>query len=422
MTTDDRTPLPPASLRTLSALSNPTFRRLWASSWTYYTYRSMELAVLSWLVLELTDSAFQVAVVGASRAAPMFFFGLMAGSISDRFRRHSVMVAGQSLNALVVVVLATLMFTGSVVAWHAYIAVAVTGFSWALDFTARRAYLSSLFSGRALTNAMSLDTGVLMSSNLTGPVIGTLLIRWAGFSGAYVGIALLTSAGLFAIASLRRDVRSASVQGSAANPVTAITEALAAAKAYRGVAASVSLTAVFGLFGWPITTQIPVIARDELGVPEVLYGVLVGGIGAGAVIGTVILATVNPRRRGAVYSGGTLLFLLAALAFSFSPWYGLSVGLLVVAGIGSVCFAIMQPLLVVEIVPPELRGRALGAIALAIGANPIGMLTVGAAANVIGPRASVAAMTSIGIVAVLLLVWRFPVLRDAGERGREAGS
>ncbi len=271
-----------------------------------------------------------------------------------------------------------------------------------------------MFRGRALTNAMSLDTGVLISSNLTGPLFGTALIRWTDFGGAYVGISVFTVAGLVLLFTVSGGMQPA---GAAPAPLRVLAEALAIARRHRSVMAALLLTMAFNLFGWPISTQIPVIARDELDVPEILYGVLAGGLGVGALIGAVILATLNPRRRGSVYSLGTMLFLVAAFGFALSPWYILSFALLVVAGMGLVSFGIMQTLLVIEVVPPELRGRALGAVALAIGASPLGMLLVGFIAETAGPRMGIAVPAVIGLALVVALRWRYPVLRDVAEPG-----
>jgi len=394
---------------TLAALESPIFKRLWAASWSYYTYRSMELAVLVWLVLEITNSPFQVALVSASRAAPMFFLGLFAGSIADRFSKYSVMAVGQFINICAVIFISLLLFLDEAKPVPIYFAVGLTGFAWALDFIARRAYLASLFKGRSLTNAMSLDSGALISSNLTGPILGTALIRWSGFSGAYIGIAFLALLGFVLMLSLNRDQRT-TIKG--VNPLLALSEAISTAKAHKNVAAVVLLTAVFNIFAWPITTQIPVIARNDLDAPEIMYGLLVGGIGAGAIAGAILLAKFNPKRRGYVYTAGTLLFLIASFIFALSPWYLASLTLLFIAGMGLVCFATMQPLLVVEAVPPELRGRALGAVALAIGVSPPGMLGIGIAAGLIGSRSSVAILTFIGIIVVAFVAWRYPVLRE----------
>ena len=204
------------------------------------------------------------------------------------------------------------------------------------------------------------------------------------------------------------------VDGS--STVFPIAEAVAVTRTRRPILAAVLVTGSFNLFGWPISTQIPVMARDELGASEVLFGVLAGGLGAGALVGAILLASFNPTRRGTVYSLGTLLFHAAMLGFALSPWYSLSVGLLLIAGVGLVCFGIMQPLLVLEVVPAELRGRAMGALALAIGMGPFGMTMVGFLAEALGPRVGIAALSVVGIAAILALRAKFAVLRDARER------
>ncbi len=393
-----------------AAFASPTFRMLAGASWCYYTYRMMELTVLSWLVLELTDSPAQVALVAVSRATPMFLFGLIAGGIADRFTRKSVMLAAQALNLVVMGAVLAVMLAGTIEAWHVYVAVGATGFTWALDYTSRRAYLASLFSGRRFTNAMSLDIGSLISANLTGPVIGTALIRWADYSGAYMAMMVLGFVGMVFLAMIAEE------QGAGVrleSPLRTVAEAFRATRLYPAVMASVLLTAVYNVLGWPITTQIPVIARDVLGASEVLFGILQGGLGAGALIGAVLLATTNPTRRGTTYAAGTFLFLAAAFMFSFSPWYAASVLLLVVAGVGLVTFAIMQPL-AVETVPAAQRGRALGAIALAIGLSPPGMVAVGFMSEAIGPQSAIAILTGVGMVVVAALWLRYPALRDAG--------
>ena len=60
-------------LTTFDALAQPAFRRLWTGAWLWYTCRWMEMVVLSWLVLQLTDSPFMVSLGGgepdASHAA-----------------------------------------------------------------------------------------------------------------------------------------------------------------------------------------------------------------------------------------------------------------------------------------------------------------------------------------------------------------
>ena len=75
-------------------------------------------------------------------------------------------------------------------------------------------------------------------------------------------------------------------------------------------------------------------------------------------------------------------------------------------------FATMQPVLVLQAVPLEMRGRALGAIALGIGVSPPGLILVGYLAEAMGPQEALALVTGLGFLAVLGLRWRYPELRS----------
>ena len=177
--------------RTFDTLHNPVFRRVWSIGAFYYTYRATELAVLSWFVLELTDSELQVALIGVSRIAPMFLFGLVSGGLADRFTRHWLMRGVQSINFLAGVLMVIALYSGIATAIHAYAMIFITGTTWSIDYAARRALLGDLFEGKELTSATALDSGLVTGSNLIGPLLGTILIRFVDFGGAYVGISFM---------------------------------------------------------------------------------------------------------------------------------------------------------------------------------------------------------------------------------------
>jgi len=61
-----------------------------------------ENVALGWLVLELTNSPLLVGVAMGTRALPLFFAGVPAGALADRWPRHHLLVAtgvGQGLTA-----------------------------------------------------------------------------------------------------------------------------------------------------------------------------------------------------------------------------------------------------------------------------------------------------------------------------------
>ena len=399
--------------RTFRSLRNPVYRRLWMAGWVWYVNRMMEMAVLSWLVLELTDSPSQVALVGVFRMAPMFLLGLVAGSFSDRFPRKYVMISTQIVNVIVVGGMLAVLVRGGVEPWHAYLATFLTGSAWAVDFSARRAYFAEIFRGDALTNAISLDVVALTGSSIVGPLFAGTIIELIDFSGSYAlmfGLYLAAGWVLFTIPKTQS-------MGMEKEPVLRqLKESVTALVTNRALLAALTITVSLNFFGFPFLTMVPVIGRDVLGANAFLYGVLAGAAGIGSLTGAIIIASRQIRNHGQVYSLGSAFMLGILVLFSLSQWYPVSLVLLMVAGIGMAGFATMQPTIALRAVGPEMRGRAMGAIALGIGASPLGMLTVGwmAEPENLGPQTALAVLTGTGFVVIMVLRFLLPELR--GQR------
>ncbi len=398
---------------TFAALQDPTFRRIWSIGVFYYTYRGTEIAVLSWFVLTITGSELQVALVGVSRIAPMFLFGLIAGGLSDRFPRHVLMRGAQSLNLAAALVMVVLLYQGWAEHWHAFAMIFITGTSWAIDYAARRALLADIFKGGALTNAVALDSGLVTGSNMIGPLLGTLLVRYTDFAGAYVGIALMMAAALLLVLNMRVRVRQTRTEKGSA--LRQIAEAAFIMKRNRTVLGAVLVTASFNFFGWPFIQMVPVIARDIIGVGEVEYGLLLSALGLGALVGAAVIASAKPMKKGNVYTLGAGLLMAAATAYAWTPLYPLALGFMFVAGLGLAAFATMQPVIPMEAVAPDQRGRAMGGIVLGIGFQAPGMFVMGIIGELVGPRESVTYVALAGILSIVLLRRIFPALVDKGD-------
>ena len=93
-------PAPPRP--NLSLLRRPDFRWLSANMLLASIGMMGEVVVLGWLALELTDSPFLVGLAMGARALPLFFVGVPAGVLADRWPRHRLLMltgAGQGLTA-----------------------------------------------------------------------------------------------------------------------------------------------------------------------------------------------------------------------------------------------------------------------------------------------------------------------------------
>ena len=405
---------PIVSTRIFQSLTNPAFRRLWFAGWLWYINRWIETITLSWLVLQLTDSPSQVALVGVSRMAPMFLLGLAAGSISDKFAKKPILITSQIGNLLVSLVLMLVLIFGSIQAWHAFVATFLTGVSWAVDFSVRRAYFATIFPNNRVEYAISLDTASLTGSSILGPLLGGGTIAIAGFTGAYALMVGLYIAGLVLLIFVHTPRGVTSSEGDG-NTITQILKVFRLARSNQQIWAVVIVTLALNLFGFPYMQMVPVIARDVLGASEVLYGVLGSAAGVGSLLGSLVIASRRFRYQGAVHALGALLMLIAVFFFAWSTVYPLSLICLFLAGIGMSGFAIMQIVMVLKAAPPELRGGAMGMVALAIGASPIGLLVVGQLAETFGPQSALRLWSGLGAVVIFTLYWCLPGLRNATD-------
>ena len=392
------------------SLAHPSFRRLWIAAWLWMTCMMMELAVASWLVLELTDSPIEVALVGTFRMLPMFVLGLVAGQLADRFPKKRLLVAAQALNMTGASTMLVLVATGLVAPWHVYVCTFLIGMAMTTDFPARRGYFAEIFDSSRLTNAIAMETAAMMGSFMLGPLMGGLLIAAIGFEGSYSVMVAFFLVSLLLVASVKASEPKEGRLGTE-SAVAQVVAGLRNTRRNQTLWSVFVVTAVVNFLGFPFMQMVPVIARDVLGVGSSLYGLLAAAIGIGSFSGAVLLALLRIQRPGAYFCLGALVLLLSIALFASSEVYLISLVVLVVAGLGQSGFASMQSAITLQAAPPEMRGRAIGAVLLGIGLHPLGAVVVGTLAEVIGPQLALGVLAGSGVVIVATLRWMYPPLQ-----------
>ena len=91
------------------------------------------MTLLGWLVLELTDSPFWVALVGFFGMLPLLMFGMIGGVLADRVNKQRLLIVTQIMSFAAALFMVVVLMTEAVRFWHAYVVIAITGFGWALD-------------------------------------------------------------------------------------------------------------------------------------------------------------------------------------------------------------------------------------------------------------------------------------------------
>src|SRR5215510_10447556 len=166
----------------------------------------MDVVVLGWLALTLTDSPLMVGVAAFCRAVPMMALGPFAGVLADRLPRVHLMMAVQVVNIVAASALG-LLFGAGRAGFGVLVAVEIVlGIAWVLDFPSRRTVLFAVVGRERLTAAVSLETMSMQAAKMVGPVLGGLLLARIGPAACYFAFAGLSLGALLATRRLARQV------------------------------------------------------------------------------------------------------------------------------------------------------------------------------------------------------------------------
>ena len=118
---------------------------------------------------------------------------------------------------------------------------------------------------------------------------------------------------------------------------------------------------MFSLFQWPLRhALVPIFAAKVLRVGADGYGFLLAASGMGALLGAVAVACLGDFKNKAwLCIGAAVAAGIAACAFSLSPWYSLSLGIMGFVGLAEVTGSITSTTLLMLVTPNEMRGRVM---------------------------------------------------------------
>jgi len=395
-------------IRALTSLQHRDFRLLWLghslASMAYW----MDQVSRGWLIYELTDSALQLGMVRGIQAIPILLLSPVAGSTADRFSRKKQILISQIVDGLMYAVLTFLIFTAAIKPWHVY----VSAFIMAIDQTflqpARAAIIADAVPRNRLTNAIGLNSMIFNTARSTGPALAGILIAKYGTGGAYV-----TQAMFCALATLwTMQLRSASQSSANAQNepssepsfVRSIIEGWIFSWQNAEVRTGLLVVMLVALLIVPFTTLLPIFARDILAVGAAGQGLLLTGMGVGALGSAVTIASFGDRMpRGIFMLGGAALYGLSVAAFATSPWFRLSMVLMVVIGVANVfCNALVQTV-IQTYSPGEFRGRTMAMFQLSNVVMTGGSMLLGVLATLFGTQLAVGLMGASGALMMLVI-------------------
>ncbi len=372
----------------------------------------MELLVLGYLVLGLTDSPFQVGLIAVFLNVPRPFFSLFAGLVADRLDRRRVLIGVHATYFVISAVLLVLLIMGAVEPWHVFLAILLQGSARVLDDPSRRTAIFDLAGRERLASAMSLETINNNSGKIAGPLIGGVLIASTGFVGSYAAILVLDAVPLLMMSRLKLPHRPLG-GGEPVRVWRSLREGLGHTTSNPMVLGVLSMSLIMNALVFPIQYFIPVIASDLLLVGPTLGGLLGSAEGIGNLLGGVIMAVRRDiSRHGRIFAIGALFVAITVTLVAWSPWFAVSFALLLLGGLGQAGFSTMQSTILLLASAPEMRGRTMGAQGVTIGlGHLIGGTEIGAIASALGITLAIGLNAGAGILLILLVMVLTPLVR-----------
>ena len=387
------------------------YRLLWATGGLDNTGRWMDSVVMGLLVLDLTDSAFQVALLFMFRWSPMLVFALISGMVADRSNRWAILMTARGVAVISTSALLVLVAIDRVEPWHVFIASFFLGCIFVLEFPSRRSLIYDIVGSERIVGAMSLETINSTLGKFVGPFMAGLLIELTGFTGPYVFLVAVYVVALILVIKIesRGPIRTNSPYPFWRTVSTGITYSLKN-KVIRSV---LMVTFIFNALSFSVESLYPVVARDHLGVGAGLTGILISAPAIGSLLSASVIASLAMvRYHGRIFCLGLTVQMVSVLFFALSPWYPLSVVMLMVAGLGAAGFSAMQTTIIMISSEPQMRGTALGMLGHCIGVAALGGLGVGVVANFLNAQAAVALSISLGLVLLVPVMIFTPLVRQ----------
>ena len=375
---------------------------------------NMQLIAQGWMVYEMTSSAIKLTWVTLSFMIPQVVFSLLGGVLADRFAKKLIIAWAPFINGIATLFMALIIFSGNA-DFSAFLVIGfLNGTALALSMPARTAFIPEVVGEDLVFNAMAFNSACWNLARIVGPAAaGFIIAIFAdgnttssfGVGLVYVILSLLYFVSAVSVLFIVHSGRPTQTQKRSA--LKDMQEALRYVVSSPIVGGLILLSILPFLFGLSINTLLPAFSTDVLnGGPEDL-GLLMTGMGFGAILGSLTLAKMSSVTKKGFWIIGTGASWGGLLAiFSTTNNYFISTILIGFIGFVSAINMSMNRSVMQLQVAQSMRGRIMSVDMMSHGLMPLGILPIGYIAETTSVQAGL--LTS-GI-ALLLLTLLFGAL------------
>lgn len=397
--------------KTFSALRHRNYRLFLFGQFISLAGTWMQTIAQGWLVYEISGSEMALGLVGFASAIPALLISPMAGVITDRVSRRSLLVATQSGAMMLALILATLTFLGVVQVWHVILLAVGLGVVNSFDGPARQAFVVEMVGRDDLPNAIALNSMTFNSGRIIGPAIGGLVLVLVGAAWCFLLNGLTFIAVILSLLMMKLPPPKPVTTNL--SPWKQMQSALIYLGHQPNLKGLLLMALAFSLFGISYSTVLPAFIDKVLQQGAGAFGAINAMSGIGAVTGAFLVAKWGDTgRRGRWLSWASMGFPLVLTLFALNRFYPFALLLAVLLGVGfMLTYTLINTLLQTQLVD-EMRGRVLSLYTLTFfGFTPFGNLMIGSLSEWIGLSQALVLSAALSFVTVGSVLWRIPSVR-----------
>nr|WP_089136002.1 MFS transporter [Secundilactobacillus silagei] len=390
---------------TFSSLRNRNFRYFWFGQIISVMGTWIQRTAQTWLVYQMTNSAFLVGVLTACQFIPILLLTLIAGTVIDRHPKKLILLTTQTGFLILGVIMTILVYAKIIQYWQILLIAILHGVLQSFDTPTRQSYVVELVGQKDLMNGISLNSTVFNLAKIAGPSLaGILMVKFSvGFcflvdSISYLAVLL----GLFLIQQTPALIAKTQKRYLWKD----VKEGLAYVWQHAAVRMSAELMIIVCTLNYNNNVIIPIFAKTVLNSGAQTYASLLSATGIGSLIAAFLMSYLSRfgLQRNIYLAVGLGTATLQTLMI-FVHTYPLAIAMMVAIGFCNMVFLNQSNASFQFSIPNGLRGRVMSIyVLLNQGTTPIGSLFVGSVMDVFSGAWG---FPSCGILALLLLM---PVL------------
>ena len=352
----------------------------------------------AWSMATLTSSALLVALVQTATNLPVFLLGVPAGAFGDIVDRRKLLLITQGWMLAAAGILGALTLTGHNGPWTLLWLTFALGLGSTMNGPAWQAIMPELVPKSELPAAISLNSAGFNLARSVGPALGGLVVAAVGAGAAFLLNAISFVGVMIVLYLWQRDPESA--PQSTESIGAAIWTGMRYVRFARPMHAVLLRSGSFVIASSALWAILPLVAKVELHSESSGYGLLLGCLGLGSIIGALLSGRLRQMfSPDLIVTSSVVLFGVVNIALAYLTSFAAVSFVMLAGGVAWMSVNSNLNTSAQTSLPAWVRARALGVYLLVFqGAMAVGSVIWGEVAERFGLR------TTLLIAGITLLI------------------